>query len=320
MYGRRFLTVTAALFATAVLSQSVFATAAVSSFSVSADLTQEEREFVKKSPPVKLCVDPEWEPFEKLTPEGEYVGIGADIAKTVFERVGLEYEIYPTAHWDDSVAAAKEGKCDALSFLNQTAARDEWLVFTSPTFFDPNVVITREGHPFIPDLSEVQYESVAVPNGTSIEEWIRKEYPNLVVIPTRSEKEAIDMVSERKADMAIRSLMIAAYTIKKEGLFNLKVSGQFSGHENRLRIGVRKELPILRQVLDKGVMTLTEHDRDAISNKHVPITVQRGTDTVLITKILATVAVILAVGLYWNRKLSALNRELERLSVTDKLT
>lgn len=108
MYCRRSLTVTAALFATAILSQSVFATAAVSSFSVSADLTQEEREFVKKSPPVKLCVDPEWEPFEKLTPEGEYVGIGADIAKTVFERVGLRYEIYKTPHWDDSVAASKE--------------------------------------------------------------------------------------------------------------------------------------------------------------------------------------------------------------------
>lgn len=273
---------------------SVFAAAASASFSPAAQLTDEEREFVRKSPPVKLCVDPDWEPFEKLDADGNYVGIGADIAKTVFERVGLKYEVYKTAHWDESVAAAKEGKCDALSFLNQTPARDEWLVFTAPTFFDPNVVITREGHPFIPDLADLQFESVAVPSGTSIEEWVRKEYPNLLVIPTKSEKEAIDMVSERKADMTIRSLIIAAYTIKKEGLFNLKVSGQFSGHENRLRIGVRKESPMLRQVLDKGVATLTQNDRDAISNRHVPITVERGTDTALIMKILAAVALILA--------------------------
>ena len=36
------------------------------------------------------------------------------------------------------------------------------------------------------------------------------------------------MVSERKADMTVRSLVIAAYTIRKQGLFNLKVSGEFS--------------------------------------------------------------------------------------------
>ena len=211
-----------------LFSQSVSAATEASSFSISADLSPEEREFVRQSPVIKLCVDPDWDPFEVLDSEGNYEGIGADVAKTVFDRVGLKYEIYPTAHWDDSLAASKAGKCDALSFLNQTPARDEWLIFTPPTFFDPNVVITREDHPFIPDLSDLQYESVAVPSGTSIEEWIRKEYPNLLVIPTQTEKEAIDMVSDRRADMTIRSLIIAAYTIKKEGLFNLKVAGQFS--------------------------------------------------------------------------------------------
>lgn len=66
--------------------------------------------------------------------------------------------------------------------------------------------------------------------------------------------------------------------------------------------------------------TLTEADRNAASNAHVPITVQRGTDTDLIIKILTIAALILVGGLYWNRKLSYLNRELERLSATDRLT
>ena len=58
---------------------------------------------------------------------------------------------------------------------------------------------------------------------------------------------------------------------------------------------MRKEYPMLRQVLSKGVATLTQNERDAISNKHVPITVQRGTDTVLIRKILIVVAIVLSV-------------------------
>lgn len=246
MSGRVFLSF---VFSAAVVLFSAVPVSA--SQKTAADLSPEERAYVEKTKTVALCVDPDWEPFEKIDSEGRYVGIGADLVRTVFERTGLKFEVYKTADWDESVAAAKTGKCAGMAFLNQTKEREEWLSFTDPVFFDPNVVITREGHPFIPDLSEIQYESVAIPHNTSIEEWLRTEYPNLLVIPTKSEKEAIDLVSERKADMTVRSLIIAAYTIKKEGLFNLKVAGQFSGHENRLRIGVTKDEPMLREVLQK---------------------------------------------------------------------
>lgn len=33
--------------------------------------------------------------------------------------------------------------------MNQTPAREKWLVFTEPFFTDPNVFVTREEHPFI---------------------------------------------------------------------------------------------------------------------------------------------------------------------------
>lgn len=54
-----------------------------------------------------MCVDPDWEPFEKIDSEGKYVGIGADLVRTVFERVGLKIEILKTSDWDESVAASK---------------------------------------------------------------------------------------------------------------------------------------------------------------------------------------------------------------------
>jgi len=282
--------------------------------------TEAEKAYIENSPPITMCVDPDWAPFERINERGEHEGIAADLVQLVAERVGLKIVLYPAKDWDESLAASKEKRCQMMSFLNQTPAREQWLSFTKPIFFDPNIIITREEHDYIGDLHGISNQSVALPRGTMVEERIRKAYPNLNVVLTGSEQESVALVSERKADMTIRSLIVAAYAIKKEGLFNLKIAGQVPEMTNRLSIGVLKDETVLRDVLDKGVATLTPQDRETISNKHVSIQVQSGIDYALAWKVVAGAFVLLMIAVYWNRKLSALNKELNRLSITDKLT
>jgi hypothetical protein len=46
------------------------------------------------------------------------------------------------------------------------------------------------------------------------------------VIITGSKKSTIDLVSTKRGAMTLRSLIVAAYAIRKDGLFNLKITGQ----------------------------------------------------------------------------------------------
>lgn len=282
--------------------------------------TEQERAYIEQAAPVRMCVDPDWKPFEHINEAGQHEGIAADLVQLIAQRVGLKIEVLQVKTWEESLAASKAGKCQLMSFLNQTPAREQWLIFTEPIFFDPNIVVTREEHPYIGDLKGISNETVALPRGTMVEERIRREYPNLNLILTENEAESVALVSDRKADMTIRSLIVAAYAIKKEGLFNLKIAGQIPDFTNKLRIGVIKREPVLRNILDKGVSTLTSQEREAISNKHVSIQVQQGIDYLLVWKILAAVAGALLVIFFWMRKLRMLNKELARLSVTDRLT
>lgn len=307
-------------------SFSVFVLTGISSLAFSAEpvpaiqLNAQEQAYIASAKTVRMCVDPDWVPFERINEEGKHEGIAADLIQTVAQRVGLKIELYPVKNWEESLAASKAGGCQIMSFLNQTPAREKWLIFTDPIFFDPNIIITREEHPYIGDLKGLAKKTVALPRGTMVEERIRREYPDLTPILTESEQEAVALVSDRQADMTIRSLIVAAYAIKKEGLFNLKIAGHVPDFTNRLRIGVIKNETVLRDILDKGVRTLTAQEREAISNKHVSIQVQQGIDYQLIWKIVGAGTVILLIALFWMRKLRALNRKLERLSTTDRLT
>ncbi|HML53573.1 MAG TPA: diguanylate cyclase [Solidesulfovibrio magneticus] len=285
-----------------------------------ADFSPEERAYIRDLGPVTVCVDPDWPPFERLNARGQYEGVGADLFRLAAEVAGLRYRIVPTADWDESVAASKDGRCRLLAFLNRTPAREQWLLFTAPLFTDANVFITREEHFFIADPAELTGETIVFPSGTSMEERVRRDYPNLRVLNSASEREALDMVSERQADMTLRSLIVAAYAIKKEGLFNLKIAGKLPGYDNALRIGVSKDMPRLRDILDKAVRTITPAEREEIVNRHVSINVETVTDYGLIGRIAAGFACIVAIIVAWNLRINKLNDELERRSRTDPLT
>ena len=288
--------------------------------SVTISFTPEESAYIQKAKPITMCVDPDWVPFERITPEGKHEGIGADLVQLVARRVGLQLQLVPTKTWEESLAASKAGRCQITSFLNESASRAAWLQFTTPIFLDPNILVTREEHAYVGDLRGLSNEVLALPRGTMVEERIRQEFPNLRVVLTNTEDEAIELVSTRKADLTVRSLIVAAYAIKKEGLFNLKIAGQVPQFVNQLRIGVLKDETLLLSILDKGARTITPQEREMISNRHVSVKVQQGIDYRLFWKVLGAAVVLLLIVFYWNRKLSQLNRKLIHLAETDQLT
>lgn len=234
------------------------------------------------------------------------------------QRVGLTITLYPVKNWDESLAASQAGRCQIMSFEPKTPKRRVWLRFTEPIFDDPNILVTRE-HPFVGDLREVcptkRWRCRAAP-------WWKNasaaNSPTCVVL-TESEDEAVALVSTRQADLTVRSLIVAAYAIKKEFVQpqNRRPSAPIYQPTAHRRA---EDEPLLLSILDKGVMTIAPQEREAISNRHVAVTVQQGMDYRLVWKVAAGAALLLLLAFIWNRKLTRLNRELARLSVTDRLT
>ncbi len=279
-------------------------------FAGAVELTDDEQVYLRSLGPITLVVDPDWVPYESLDANGRHVGIAADLVRLIAQRSGVELQLVPTKNWDESIALSKEGRALVVGFLNQTPKRDEWLVFTDPYLTDPNVFITREEHEYISDPARLSGESVALPSGTSMEEWLRAEYPNLQIVLTANEQDAVRMVSEKQADMTLRSLTMAAYTIKSQGLFNLKIAGQIPTFTNQFRLGVSKAQPRLRDLLNRGVAGITPQDVQEAVNRHVSIRVQQGWDWRPLLALAAVFFILAAAGGLWIGQLRRLNAQL----------
>jgi len=282
---------------------------------------------VSASPPpahlpgeVTFCVDPDWPPFEQIDAQGQHVGIAADLLKLVAQRSGLNLKLVPTANWDESLAASQAGRCQLMSFLNQSPKRDAWLLFTAPLLTDENVFITREEHPFIADPATLVGQTLVLPKGTSVEERLRREFPQLQILLVDSEAQALAAVNERRADLTLRSLIVAASTIKREGWFNLKIAGQLPGYGNQLRIGVIKSQPGLRERLNEAVLSITPTQRQAVVDEHVRVNVVTALDTRPLWALGGVLLAVLLTSAYWISRLRKLNLQLQRVSQSDALT
>ncbi len=272
-------------------------------------LSAEEREYLRGLGPVLIAVDPDWEPYEQII-AGQYRGIAADLVHLIFSRLQVPYRLVPTRDWDESLEAAKDGRVHLLAFLNKTAERERWLDFTDPYFTDPNVLITRTEHPFITDLAALSSETVALPGGTSMEERLRAEHPHLKILLVPNEADAFAAVEQKRADIALRSLTMAAYVIRKEGLFNLKIAGQMPGYANSLRMGVVKGHPMLVRILNKGIATLTAQEIQQAVNRHVSIEVSTHIDRKSIIWASVILTILIGMGSVWIVLLKRINRRL----------
>jgi diguanylate cyclase (GGDEF)-like protein len=269
---------------------------------------------------IRFCVDPDWPPFEQIDAQGQHVGIAADLLRLVAQRSGLTLQLLPTKDWDDSLTASQAGRCELMSFLNQSPKRDGWLLFTDPVLVDENVLIAREEHGFVSDLASLSGETMVLPKGTSVEERVRRDYPNLSIVLVDSEAQAFKQVSERQADLTMRSLIVAANTIRSQGWFNLKIAGQVPNYGNQLRIGVLKSEPNLLGRLNAGVASITPVERQKIVDQHIAIQVVSPINYRLIGALAAVWLTAMLTSAYWIRRLRRVNAELQKLSLTDALT
>lgn len=311
--------------ALAVIAVSAIATLTILQFHMKSGqalhLSQEETEYLQSNSPIQIGVDPDWEPFEKLNEKGEYTGISADYFKLIEKKLNVRFKIVPTSDWSQSLKYSQEGKVMLISLLNKTPEREKWLIFSEPLIVDGNVIIGRYDSPYVKDLHNAVNKIVVLPEGTSIEERLRTDYPNLFIVLTETEEEAFDMVLKGQADFTIRSMIVAEYNIRKQGWFDLKVIGKIDGYTNYLSIGISKNQLILQSILDKAILSITEQEKTDILNQHVPLKVElKSGNRIIIISLIATAvgAVLLliigSVQSYRARYLAQHNRKIREIT------
>jgi len=277
--------------------------------SIKIPLSEEELSYLKDLEPIRFAVNPDWEPFDMIV-NGIHSGIAADLINLIFQRLGITTELVITSNWQESLEVGKEGKVHFLAFLNRSLQREEWLLFTEPYFNDPTAIITRDEHNYVTSLAELEGKTVVLPDGSRFEEQLRNDYPNIRILLVPRVLDVLKAVEKHDADFALHSLTMADYTMRRENVSNLKITGLVPQYENNFRMGIIKQEPMLHSILNKGIATISVLDIQRIKDKYISAPLKSSLHKRLTIGLAIMLTILVGIGLTWIYLLRKMNRYL----------
>ena len=276
------------------------------------DFSYEEEQYLQNKHTINVCIDPDWMPFEGFDSHGNYIGMTADYFKIFQQDIKIPLKVIKTNSWEESLQMAKARKCDIFSLAMPTPERKQYMSFTSPYLSIPLVLATKTDVAFMDDFKSLQDKKIGIVKGYAFNEIIRRDYPNIDIVDVQNIHEGLQKVANGELFGFIGTLASIGYTIQRDFVGELKIAGKFA-QKWELGIGVRNDEPILLEIFEKEVQNLSEEQKQQILNKYISVQYDRKADYTLIIKILAGVFVLALFGLYHYRKLSKINKELQRL-------
>ena len=279
-------------------------------------LTPPQKEYLNRKKVITMCIDPDWMPFESFDKDGKYIGMTSDYFNIFESSLQIPFKVIFTNSWSESIDAAKARKCDIFSLAMSTPERKKYMNFTSSYLSIPLVLATENNVVFMDDMSVLKNKKIGIVKGYAFNELIRRNYPNITVVDVENIHDGLQRVVNGELFGFIGTIASIGYALQRDFIGELKIAGKFK-QRWELGIGVRKDEPILLDILEKAVENLTEDQKQKILSDYISVKYTKQTDYSLVIKILAFVALIAIFGIYHYRKLAKINGELETLK--DKL-
>lgn len=226
--------------------------------------SNQELKYLENKKNITMCINPTWMPFEKIQ-NGKHIGLSADFIELMAKKLKLDITLVPTKDWEESLLFAKERKCDILSLVIATPKRREYLNFSKNYLKVPLVVVSRNENLFVDDVVKIR-KKLAIGKGSAHEELLKYKYPDMDIVGVKNVKEGLEKVNNNEVYGYIGTLATTGYEIQKNHTGFLKIIGKFEETMD-LGVGIRNDEPILKNIFDKAIGSISIDQQNAIVNK-----------------------------------------------------
>ncbi len=219
--------------------------------------TAEEQQFLSSHPTVSVALLTEHVPFS-FAENGTHTGFNHDLLELLATKTGLKFEERYDS-WSENLSNFKKHQVDIIADISYQPERESFTLFTTPYFEKPIVVLTRDDFGAYLGLKSLQGKRIGLQKDTYFASAL-EQLLNFEMIAYDSVEEQCKALGYGQVDAIIQDLSSVNYYVRKNSLTNLKIVGELNvgniGKED-LRFGVRSDLPVLHNILQKGLDSIS---------------------------------------------------------------
>ncbi|MGP2655716.1 transporter substrate-binding domain-containing protein [Malaciobacter sp. WC5094] len=231
------------------------------------NFTKEEQSFLKNKSKLIIANEYDWIPFdfyENDRPKGYIV----DYIKLISSKLGLE-PVFITDNWTQLLKKFKENKIDVLPVIAYSENREKYLEFTYPIFEQVLSIVTKKSTTNIINIDDLKNKKLGMVKDWQLTKVIKKEYPQIEIVEYKTLKEIFDAIKNNYIDGSIQNNLLARYYINKYYSRDLKITSSviIPNFKNELYIGVRKDLIMLKKLINKAINSLNQKELELLNQK-----------------------------------------------------
>ncbi len=276
-------------------------------------LSDSERQWLDSYPTVSFTGDPNWLPYEAFDSSGHYIGIVSEHLKLISKTTGIRFKMNPSKTWTESTEKAKNGLVDILSETDDSDLKSH-LIFTNHYLSNPIVIAMNNEENYVENIARIKDRKIALIKDYGYASKIRRQYSDIQFITVDNIQHGLIAVSTGEIDALLCTLALCSYTIAELGLNNVRIVGK-TEFDTKLALGVQKKLPLLVSILNKAIDQISPGQQQVILDSWIKQKFAPKTDYTLVYQVVVVAIMLLAIFLFWNRRLS---REINLRAATEK--
>jgi len=233
--------------------------------SVAVELSPEEKTWIKKHKTVLVGGETNWQPFNYVDDNGNFVGIVNDYLKLISERTGLKVELFTGVSYAKLHEMFANKELDVLPAVYYEKEREAFGLFT-PSYMSLKEFIYVRDDKEIHSVEHLYGKTMAIPEGYATIGILKQKHPQISIVETGSILESLEMVISGEVDAAMDAQSVVQFNIKENLLSGLR-SFPSKLKNNPLHMIVDKNKPVLHTLFSKALSSITREEKNQILSK-----------------------------------------------------
>ncbi|MEM8642570.1 MAG: diguanylate cyclase [Cyanobacteria bacterium P01_G01_bin.54] len=293
---------------------------------ITARLSEDEQRWLTAHPVIRVSNELDWAPFDFIE-DGEPAGYCIDYFHLLESKLGIQF-VFVADTWANLIKKVKAKEIDVIHSIVETEERKQFFEFTEPFLSITPGIVARSNDHEINSSEDINNRKLAVIDAYIFHEELSKKYPLKQQVRVDSPMEALEAISSGRADVYYDSLGVINYWRDKQFLSNLKVIAVEDSDDDNFSdysIAVRKDWSILRDILQKAMDDIGEHELMPLRRKWIS---QPSANEILssyswVWKIFSVSLFVVLGVLVWNCRLNVMvktfkkTREIDRKTISD---
>ncbi|MAD74138.1 MAG: hypothetical protein CML20_04975 [Rheinheimera sp.] len=289
-----------------------------SSFKSNIPLHSDERQWLKQHSLLRVGLISNWPPMEFVDDDGNIAGVSHEVLQLLSQRLNINFDLRVYDNFETILSDLENGKLDLVTNVVPKPERLSYAHFTEPFWSVKWAAIGLINGENIDSIRQLSGKRVAVFKDYQLAQQLTDLANNVDVVRISSVKDGIRMLQGNQVDFVLETLEAGSRALTESSLVNLRMQVIDDVPDYPSLIAVRKDYQPLVTILNKGLRSISEAERNEIYQHWFDFEITQGIDSKrvqqIIWQVVAVTLVFLTLFTIWNlflRREVNLRREAE---------